>query len=66
MKTPQVTEPIQAPTIGNEPTFMAERDARKLASVLSASDDWRYRAVMLGSRFTVQVWDENGFALGYL
>ena len=66
MQTPQVTDPIETPTIGNEPTFLTEREARKLATVLSATDDWRYRPVLLGTRWAVQVWDETGFALGYL
>lgn len=68
MQTPQVKHFTMSPIVSHDPTFMSEQKARTLASKLDMDDEdgWRYRVVLLGRGTVVQVWDENGNALGYL
>jgi hypothetical protein len=68
MKTPQVTDLIDARIIGNEPTYLPERKAYALAAQLQAEEDdgWRYRVLHFPRGAVVSVSDDIGGLLGYL
>lgn len=57
------------PRAGDITTSWASReaaDAIAISNMIDDEDGWTFRAVEKGSRFVVEVFDEDGFRLGTL